>query len=328
MKAMVVTEFGDPNVLEMQNLPDPVPGDDDLLVEVHGAAVNPVDCKIRQTGLGMDRDLPFALGYDVAGIVRDKGKNVQHFNIGDEIYAAPALSRHGSNAEFVLVDNRTAAHKPAGIDLLHAALYPLVTVTAWEALFKHARLHRGETVLIHAGAGGVGHIAIQLAKDHGCNVITTASREESLALCRQLGADLVINYKKQDVIQEVNDFTENRGCHVVFETVGGDNFKTSIPLVAVHGRLVSILGTPQDAPASDLFLKSASLHFEFMGAASLFGVGQAAQGEILRTAADMIEAGKLEVYLHQSFDLKDLPKAHQLQETGHALGKIGIRVKK
>lgn len=327
MKAMVVTAYGPPNVLQMRELADPTPGDDDLLVEVHATAVNPVDCKVRQHGLGRDRSFPFVLGYDVSGIVRAKGKQVDNFQIGDEIFAAPGLHRDGADAELVLVDRRIAALKPSGIDHLQAALYPLVTITAWEALFKHARLHHGETVLVHAGGGGVGHIALQLAKDHGCTVLTTASRDESIQLCRDLGADLVINYKQQNVIDQVKKFTDGRGCDVVFETVGGQNFNISVPLVAVHGRLVSILGTPKDAPVSDLFIKDASLHFEFMGAASLFGVGRADQGEILRTAGEMIEAGTLKAHLHKSFALSDLAEAHALQETRHAVGKIGIQVK-
>jgi NADPH2:quinone reductase len=326
MQAMVVTEYGSPAVLEKRDVPTPEPGPHDLLIEVKAAATNPVDCKIRQGYIPTGRTFPFILGYDVAGVVRSVGAEVTGFNEGDEVYAAPSLVRDGANAEYVLVDARTAAPKPATVDFATAAALPLVTLTAWEALFSHAHLHHGETVLIHGGAGGVGHVAMQLAKDQRCRVITTAGRDESIALCKQYGADDIINYREENVAERVKALTDDAGCPVVFETVGGDNLTTSIQCTAVHGRLVSILGAPQDAPVSDLFVKNASLHFEFMGAATMFGVGLAQQGEILRTAAEYVDAGKLTPHISARYTLDDLAAAHQQQETGHTLGKLVIEM--
>src|SRR5262249_23642323 len=146
----------------------------------HAAALNPVDFKIRQGAFSKGRKLPFIPGYDVSGVVREMGSEAQGFNIGDAVYASPSLVRDGSNAEFVCVDARTAARKPASLDHAQAAALPLVTLTAWEAFRLRARIQAGETVLIHAGGGGVGHVAVQLAKHHDCRVLTTASRDESL----------------------------------------------------------------------------------------------------------------------------------------------------
>ena len=327
MKAMVVTDYGGPEVLEAREVEDPRPGPRDLLVEVHATSMNPVDFKVRQGGLGMDRQFPFILGYDVSGVVRGMGDEVQGFSVGDEVYGFPALTRDGANAELLTIDERLVAPKPASLDHRTAATLPLVTLTAWEALFKHARLHHGETVLIHGGGGGVAHIAIQLAKDHGAKVIATAGREASIELCKRCGADTVINYREEDLVARVKQITGQQGCPVVFETVGGENLKRSIACVSVHGRLVSILGAPQDAPVSDLFIKNASLHFEFLGAASMFGVGMEAQGETLRTVTEYVEAGKLSPHVSQTYPLDDLAEAHRQQETGHTLGKLAIAVR-
>ena len=328
MQAMVMTDYGEPNVLEARDVAKPEPGPRDLLIEVHAGAVNPVDTKIRRGLIPLGRDFPIILGFDVSGVVRAVGSNVQQFKEGDEVYASPALNRDGGNAEYVLVDERTAGPKPAAVDHATAAALPLVTLTAWEALFGHAHLHHTETVLIHGGGGGVGHVAIQLAKEQGARVIAVAGRDESIELCKQLGADEVINYRKQNVTEQVNALTNGAGCPVVFETVGGENTRISVECTAVHGRLVTIgrdMGS--DPPFGDLFIKSASLHFEFMGAANMFGVGQAKQGEILRTASEYVDAGKLKPHISQHYALTDLAEAHKQQETQHTLGKLVIDVK-
>src|SRR6266581_11116 len=219
MRAIALSEFGGPEVLKPQDVPTPVPGDHDLLIEVHACALNPIDFKVRHGALAKGRPMPIVLGFDVSGVVRDTGKAVNGFRVGDEVYASPSLARNGANAEFVCLDARTAAPKPKTIHHTHAAALPLVTITAWEALLQRARIEAGETVLIHAGGGGVGHIAIQIAKLHGCRVLTTASSPEALDLCRKLGADTVINYREADFVERVKKETDGRGCPVVFDTV-------------------------------------------------------------------------------------------------------------
>src|SRR5438874_6869503 len=173
MRAIVVPEFGSAEVLKLQDVPDPKPGEHDLLVEVHACALNPIDFKVRRGALAKGRPMPIILGFDVSGVVHDLGKAVAGFRVGDEVYAAPSLVRNGANAGFVCVDARTAALKPKSLDHIQTAALPLVTLTAWEGLLLRAKAQKDETVLIHAGGGGVGHVAIQLAKLHGCRVITT-----------------------------------------------------------------------------------------------------------------------------------------------------------
>jgi NADPH2:quinone reductase len=328
MQAMVATEHGGPEVLQWQERPEPKPGPRDVVIEVHSTALNPVDCKIRQGAIPVQRDFPIVLGFDVSGVVHRVGSDVEMFQEGDAVFASPALNRDGANAPYVAVDERTVAPKSESLSHTEAATLPLVALTAWEGLFNHAKLHHAQTVLIHGGAGGVGHVAVQLAKYQGCRVITTAGSDESIELCKQHGADVVINYKQEDVAQRVEEETNQQGCSVVFETVGGDNFATSIGCTGVYGRLVSVLGAPQSAPVSDLFIKSASLHFEFMGAANVFDLPAAKeqQGEILRTVAEYCDAGKLKPHVAATYALGDLAEAHKQQETGHTHGKLAITV--
>lgn len=326
MRAIGLHKHGPPEVFQPMDLPDPSPRDFDLLVEVHASAMNPVDVKMREGGM-FARALPMVLGFDVSGVVRAVGDKVQGFAPGDAVYGSPSLFRNGSNAELVLIDSRTAAPKPAALDHTRAAALPLVTLTAWEALFHHARLHHGETVLIHGGAGGVGHVALQLSKHHGCRVIVTAGREESLSLCRELGADEIIDYRRSDVADHVKEITGGRGADAVLETVGGENLKLSIASVAPYGRIVSILPPSTGVDLGSLFLKNASLHFEFMGGPVYFSHKPESQGQILRTAAELADAGKLAPHVSKIFALDQLANAHREQATGHVMGKLVIAVR-
>ena len=327
MQAMVVTEFGGEEVLQLQDVPDPVPGEHDLLVEVHASAMNPVDWKVRTSGLRMPRQFPFILGFDVSGIVKAMGNGVDGFRVGDAVYASPSLSRDGSNADLVCVDARSAAIKPAGLDHVAASAMPLVTLTAWETLHERARTEPGQTVLIHAGAGGVGHLAIQMAKLHGCRVLTTASRPESIAFCEQLGADVVINYCKEDFTEVVRDYTDGAGCHLVFDTVGDDVFQKSLACVGVEGSLVTICRCDTRGAVDALFFKNASLHFEFMGAPTVHGVHPESQGRILAHCAQLVDDGKLKPHVGTTLPLEQLPEAHRMQRSGHTMGKIVLTVK-
>jgi NADPH2:quinone reductase len=327
MRAMVVTEFGPPEVLKLQQMPQPRPGPADLLIEVHAAALNPIDFKIRRGAFGKGRKFPFIPGYDVSGVVREMGPEAQGFKIGDAVYASPSLVRDGADAEFVCLDARTVAPKPAALDHLHAAALPLVTLTTWESLLLRARIQPGETVLIHAGGGGVGHVAVQLAKHHGCRVLTTASRDESIDLCRRLGADVIINYAKEDFVERVKQETGGRGCPVILDAVGDQVFDRSLDCIAVNGRLITCVGTPSAEIAQKLFRKNATLYFEFMGAPTVYGVRLESQGEILRAAAKLVDDGKLKPHVSRVLELEELAEAHRLQESGHVTGKLVVRVK-
>ena len=326
MRAIAIEEFGGPEVLKVVELPKPTAGATDLLVEVYATAMNPVDTKVRKGAHG-PKAFPLVLGFDVSGVVVGVGGEVEGFGIGDEVFASPSLARQGANAEFVAVDYRTAALKPPGLDHVHAAALPLVTITAWESLHDRAAIRSGETVLIQAGAGGVGHVAVQLAKAAGCRVITTASRPETIDLCRRLGADVVIDHKKEDFAASVMRLTHGKGCPVVFDTVGDPVFDKCLDCVAVNGRLVTIVFNENRRVVPALFRKNATLHMEFMGAATIHGIDVQRQGAIVRRAAEMVGAGTLKPHVGGVVGLDDLAAAHERQQSGSVIGKTVVRVK-
>lgn len=327
MQAMMITRFGGPEVLQLQESPRPNPREHDLLIEVHAAALNPVDFKIRRGAFREGRVLPFIPGYDVCGVVREIGARVAGFKPGDAVYASPSLVRDGACAEFVCVDARTAALKPAALDALQAAALPLVTLTVWEAFVLRARIEEGETVLVHAGGGGVGHVAIQLAKWRGARVLATASREESMALCRRLGADVVIDHAKEDFVQRVQSETGGRGCPVILDAVGGPTFDRSLDCVAVNGRIITVVGGPSPEIPRKLFVKNATLFFEFMGAPTVYDIHPERQGEILRAAAKLADEGKLKPHVSRVLRLDEVPEGHRLLESGHVTGKLAVQIR-
>lgn len=326
MRAVIVNQVGPPEVMQLAELPMPTPGPYDLLVQVHATSVNPVDTKIR---LGIrPRQLPLVLGYDLSGVVIACGASVSNFKAGDTVYGCPNLMRHGANAEFALLDARAAARKPHSIDHLHAACLPLVALTAYEALHERARIQPGQTVLIHAGAGGVGHVAVQLAKLHGCRVITTAGRPESIAFCRDaLKADEVIDYRNTDLATTVMALTHNAGVPVIFDTVGGETFKRSIECLSPCGNLVTILDSNPGTAAAQLLYKSATVHYELMGARVAYDREPERQGAILSGIAQLVDGGYLRVQVSSQWTLETLVAAHHAIETGHTIGKVAVRVK-
>ena len=324
MRAMVCTGFGGREVLEERDIERPTPGPHDVLVEVLAGGLNPVDFKVRETGLGVDRNMPFVLGYDVCGVVRARGGEVEGFDEGARVIAAPSLVRDGANAEYVCVDARTAAVVPDHLDALEMATLPLASITAWVALFERARLQAGESCIILGGAGGVGHLAIQLARECGARVWATAGQDESLALCRELGAE-VVDYRDASSTAAMVEATGG-GADVVFDTVGGDVFEQAIDVVGVDGRLATVLPTPSPRIADTLFLKNASLHYEFMGIPGIYGRRLASHGAILEQVCALVDADRVRPILHASFSLAELAAAHEEQERGHVHGKISIRV--
>jgi NADPH2:quinone reductase len=321
---MVMTDFGGPEVLEIQDRPMPEPGANDLLVKVEAAGVNPVDIKTRNAPRWGDRRPPMILGYDVCGQVVECGHAVEGLQPGDRIMASPSLLRDGAYAEYVVVDYRTAAVAPTSLSSQACAAIPLATITAWEALYHHARLKQGQTVLIHAGAGGVGHLAIQLARHSGCRTLTTAGRPESLELCRQVGADAIIDYTQGDVVEQILSLTGGKGCDVVLDTVGGEVFNQSIACLADYGHLSTIVpGVPGDQ-INTLFGKNGSIHFEFMGGAVMKDHHPENNGRILRQAAELVDAGKLKPHVMKLYSLEEIADAHRQVESGRTTGKCII----
>ena len=326
MRAMGIHAHGGAELFESLELPEPELREHDVLVEVRASSVNPVDVKVRR-GPGGARALPVVMGYDVSGVVVKCGARATQWRPGDEVYGAPNLFRPGANATYVAIDARTIARKPASVDHATAATLPLVAQTAWEALHLRARIDPGHTLLIHAGAGGVGHIAVQLAKLHGCRVITTASRPESIAFCRDvLRADEVIDYRRESVVERIREVTGGKGLPVVIDTVGGDVFVQSLDCAAVNGQVVTILGANTGDRGQSLLWKNVAIHYEFMAIPAWHEIDPERPGRILAGIARLVDAGLLRPHVSARFPIEQVGEAHRQLETGHTVGKVAVVV--
>lgn len=304
MKAARIHAYGDADQIRIEDAPLPAIGPDDVLIRAVAASVNPVDWKIRRGYLEkmLPYDMPLTLGWDVSGIVESVGADVTTFTPGDAVYSRPDIRRNGTYAEYVAVRAREVALKPATISHVEAASLPLVSITAWEALITTAGMQPGQRVLIHAGAGGVGSIAIQLAKAKGAHVTATASSAKS-ALVRSLGADEVVDYRDPAA------FAAARDMDIVFDTIGGDTQDASWAMLKPGGFLVSII-TPPSAERAQAEGKRAGFVFIDPNAA------------ILRDLAELVDAGQIRPLIGGEFRLDDAAKAQLASETGRTTGKI------
>jgi NADPH:quinone reductase len=326
MRALAINGFGGPDVLTACELPEPEPGARDLLVRVHATSVNPVDTLMRRGGLG-PRPFPFVLGYDVCGVVTRRGIDAGQWQEGDEVFATANLFRQGANAEYVAIDARSAARKPASTDHATAAALPLVSQTAWESLHVRARIGPGDTVLVQGGAGGVGHIAVQLARLHGCRVFTTAGRDESVAFCRDvLRADEVIDYRTTDVTARVQELTGGKGVHVVLDTVGGEVFLKSLDCLRVNGHAVTIVGGGTGDRGSSLLGRNITVHYEFMAIPTAYEIAPERPGEILTGIARLVDGGLLTPHVSVRLPLDRIADAHRQVESGHTIGKVVVTI--
>jgi NADPH2:quinone reductase len=323
---MIQDGHGAAEVLEEREVPEPALRDTDILVAVHATSVNPVDVKTRRGG-GAPRQFPLILGYDVSGVVVRRGARVSSWREGDEVFATANLFRDGANAQYVAIDARSAARKPASIDHATAAALPLVSQTAWEALHLRARIAPGHTVLVQAGAGGVGHIAVQLAKLHGCRVLTSAGRDASVAFCRDvLRADEVLDYRSAPLLERVRELTAGRGAEVVLDAVGGEVFAQSLECAAINGQVVTILGSETQGRGRGLLYRNISVHYEFMGVPTAHELDPERPGQILSGIARLVDAGLLRPHVSQRVPLERLADAHRQVETGHTIGKVVVQV--
>lgn len=309
MLAISQDAHGAPEVLKEVRLTRPAPGPSQILVAVRAAGVNPTDWKHRSQGLFLDR-LPLVLGWDVSGVVEAVGYGVTLFKPGDEVFGMlPYPFGVGSHAEFVTGPARAFTHKPAGIDHTRAGALPLAALTAYQALVDTADVRPGQRVLIHAAAGGVGHLAVQIAKSLGAYVIGTASAPKH-EFVRSLGADEVIDYRTTDFAQAVSDID------VVLDPLAGDTRTRSLDVLRPGGIVVSLLGggTPDEAAkAAELGVRMETLLVE-------------ADHAGMRAIADLVEAGSLAVHIEAAFPLAQAAKAHALGETGRTTGKIVLVV--
>ncbi|MBD0345556.1 MAG: zinc-dependent alcohol dehydrogenase family protein [Coleofasciculus sp. Co-bin14] len=333
MKAVLMTAAGEPDVLQLQEVPEPqIQKDTEILVRLQAAGVNPIDTKLRQRGTFYPDQMPAILGCDGAGIVEAVGANVQRFRVGDEVYfCAGGLGEFGTGnyAQLAVVDERIVAHKPTSLSFAEAAAAPLVLITAWESLYDRGRLEAGQKVLIHAGAGGVGHVAIQLAKLKGAQVCTTVGSQDKARLVRQFGTDYSILYKQTDFAQAALDWTGGEGVDLAFDTVGGKTFFDTVPAVRVYGDLVTIL-EPDPAQGNLKTARSRNLRIslELMLTPMLQGLvaAQQHQAEILQQCATWMDEGKLKIHLSETYPLKDAAAAHKAIETGSTTGKISLLI--
>ncbi|MBK8183558.1 MAG: NADP-dependent oxidoreductase [Candidatus Competibacteraceae bacterium] len=308
MKAVRIHAYGGPEVLHYEEPPIPKPQPDDILIRVRAAAVNPVDWKIREGYLQntLKHHLPLTLGWDISGDVVEVGPQAAGFNIGDEVYARPHIERDGGYAEYIAVRASEVARKPVTLDHPHAAAVPLAALTAWQSLVEAAQLQAGQTVLIHAAAGGVGSLAVQLAKARGAKVIATASAL-NIGLVTELGADQFIDYTRTRFEEAV------KAVDVVFDTIGGDTQARSWQVLKPGGILVSVVSPPSKAIAAERGLRRA---FVFIHAS----------GEQLTAIAQLIDEGKMKPHLHTVLPLAEARQAHAISEGGHARGKIVLHV--
>ena len=310
MKAVRIHQYGERDVLKFEDAPMPGINADDVLVRTVAASVNPVDWKIRAGYLKdmIPYEMPLTLGWDVSGVITAVGTHVTTFAVGDSVYSRPDITRNGTYAEYVAIRASEVAHKPDSITHNEAASLPLAGITAWEVLITTAQISEGQKVLIHAGSGGVGSLAIQLAKSRGAHVIATTSAKNR-TLVASLGADEVIDYKEQDftdVVAEVD---------VVFDTLGGDVQTASWSVLKKGGMLVSIVSPPSEETANELGVKSAFVFIQ-------------PNAEILQQYAELVDHGKVRSIVGAEFELADIEKAHELSESGRAVGKIVLSVGK
>ncbi|XXF10315.1 zinc-dependent alcohol dehydrogenase family protein [Pseudomonas sp. D2-3] len=318
MKAQILNAFGGPQAFQLADVPKPVPQAGQVLVRVHATSINPLDYQVRR---GDYRDLvplPAITGHDVSGVVEAVGPGVTNFAPGDEVWYTPQIfDGPGSYAEYHLADENIVGSKPSSLSHLEAASLTLVGGTAWEALVVRAALRVGERILIHGGAGGVGHVAIQLAKAMGAKVFTTV-REANFEFACSLGADVVIDYAQEDYVQAILRETGGQGVDVVFDTIGGDTLARSPDVLAQLGRVVSIVDIAQPQNLLQAWGKNASYHFVFT---------RQNRGKLDELSA-LIERGKLRPHLGAVYSLADIPLAHALLETPNngLRGKIAIAV--
>lgn len=318
MKAIVLKSFGPPESFELCDVPKPVPQPGQVLVRVHATSINPLDYQVRRGDYPDSVQLPAITGHDVSGVVEEIGAGVTSFSPGDHVWYTPQIfDGPGSYAEYHVAAESIIGKKPPSLSHIEAASLTLVGGTAWEALVVRAALRVGESILVHGGAGGVGHVAVQLAKAIGARVFTTV-REANLEFARSLGADVVIAYEKEDYVDAIMRETGGSGVDVVFDTIGGDTLSRSPDTLAQLGRVVTIVDIAQPQNLIQAWGKNASYHFVFT---------RQNRGKLDELGA-LIERGQLRPHIGAVYSLADIPLAHARLETPNngIRGKIAIAV--
>jgi NADPH:quinone reductase-like Zn-dependent oxidoreductase len=308
MKAVRIHAYGSADVLAYEDAPRPTAGDGEVLVRVNATSVNPFDCAVRAGYMAayFTYALPVILGTDVSGIVEEVGAGVTSFKRGDSVYARAGVFRDGAYAQYVAVSASDVGAKPKSLDDVHSAAIPHAILTAWQALFGIADLTKGQTVLIHGAAGGVGHLAVQLAKWRGAKVIGTASR--NIDFVRGLGVDEAIDYSVTPFENAVSN------VDVVLDTVGGDTQQRSWQVLKPGGILVSIVQAPSEETAKAHGVRGAMVF------------SSPPIAEVLTEVGALVDSGKIKPEVSAVLPLQEIRKAHQMVEAGHTRGKIVLQV--
>lgn len=326
MRAMIIEQCGGPEAFAAADIDKPNVRPGHVLVRVQASSVNPIDAKVRAGDVPLAPALPAVLHGDVVGEVVAVGAGVDRFDTGDRVYgcAGGFTDTPGALAEFMRCDADLLAKVPRAWDELQAAAMPLVGITAWEMLDR-AGLPSGETVLIHGGAGGVGHVLVQVARARGLRVHTTVSRPEKVELAREVGAETVIVTRDQQVADYVAEHTGGTGYAAVFDTKGGKTLAASFDALASGGQVITIAARCT-VDLTALHAVAGSLHTVFMLQPLLSGQGRRVHGEILASLADLADAGRLEPVLDERvFDFAEVGQAHALLASGDHVGKVVLR---
>jgi NADPH:quinone reductase-like Zn-dependent oxidoreductase len=308
MKAIRIHNYGGPEVLKYEDAPRPEPQADEVLIRVHAAGVNRFDWEIRAGHLKdiFPVSFPLILGWDLSGVIEEVGSGAIRFKEGDEVFTMPDPTRNGAYAEYIVVRESEVALKPKSLHHIRAAAIPLAALTAWHALFDTAELQRGQRVLIHGGAGGVGRLAVQLAKWKGAHVIATASAKHH-ELLHKLGADEVIDYSTQRFENVARD------VDVVLDPIGGETQERSLKVLRAGGILLSLVQPPSEEKAKSDGIRAAMLDGRPDGAS-------------LAEIANIIDSGKLAPVINRILPLSEARRAHELSQSSHTRGKIALRV--
>ena len=329
MKAMILNEFGNSDVFKAAEIAKPAAKAGHVVVKIAATSVNTVDTMIRQMGedlAPLSPALPGVLGMDFAGVIDSVGDGVVGFSVGDEVYgcAGGLADLQGALAEYLLADVKLIAHKPKTISMREAAAIPLVGITAYEGLVR-AGVSEGQKVLVHGGAGGVGHIALQLAKHFGCDVFATGGGDTQSTLIEQLGGT-AINYKTETVADYVEKHTQGAGFDLIYDSIGGANLINSFNAAALNGQIATTVSMAE-VDLTMAHFKGLSLHVVFMLIPMLHNHKREQHGEILAKLADIVDKGHLTPIVDsQTFDLEEVGKAHDHLASGQALGKVVVSV--
>lgn len=316
MRAILFERFGGPEVLRAADVAKPAPGSREVLVRVHATSVNPVDCQVRRGDYRQIIDLPAITGHDVSGTVEAVGAAVRRFRPGDAVYYMPPIfAAPGSYAEYHIADERIVAAKPRNLDYRQAAAVPLVGTTVWGALVDRAALRIGESILIHAGAGGVGSMAVQLARAIGATVLATSSPHNT-EWVRSLGADHVIDYRGTDPIEAVREVTGGVGVDMILDTVGGEALERAPFALKPGGRVVTIVDTPRPQSLLEAWNRNATVHFLFVSP----------QVATLDALGGLIENGRIRPLIDSVLPLREAAAAHARLERGGVRGKVVLDV--